>query len=813
MDPRLWTSAGNAPDRDFPKSVRAAHPSVKVYLTLREYENRLRAMLPSLPDRWRTPTVQKALLALVVASFIVLAVAYNLLQPAWEAPDEADHFAFARFIILHHTLPSGTQDWPAHIDAWNPVSEFNQLPLFYLVEAAAIAPIPLPDGAQFHPNPFVAWPNHPWAEAVALHRTDEGWPFHGLVLALHLGRLVALGFGIVTLLATYFLVETFARRPFTALFATAWLAWTPSFILGAARVDNDAAAAAASALTILVSARLLTSRRANWLSLAILSLCVTGAVLSKLNDVFLITVVGLTAYYAGAPKQPRRAALARRISAVVLVLALPVSLLAGWWLLVGQTFQGRVATSVGFGVLQFAELLQPAAWPGVLDAVSTLNGTWWGGVGFGGLLLWPPVVYLGLAIPLVLLLGLGLARLRQPDWQKGSGTERWTVALLFVSTLPLVYATIARQAMPSVGLDANARFLLPVTPVVALLVALGAERAPLGRLRAPVGVGYLAGLLALATLTATMLLPRIPAPTIPARLARAPAELSQPARASFPNGVDLLAVHGLPATLTPGQTLPVQLLWRVATPPTENFIVSTQLIDRASSQKVASPPDGIPFERSFPPTMWGSGEFVEQPDQLTLPPNLSPGSYDLQVALYVRQGQETRPIYPDGAPEERAVAIAHWTVLPDATGEGAAQPVNARFGADLQLAAYQLRPTANGVQATLYWTANQQLPRNLTVSVQLLDASGKLVAQQDGEPVNGRLPTSAWPVGAVVRDDHLVALKTLPAGVHVVIVVYDHQTLQRLPVSFGASVTKDYLDLGPVALSETRDSGTGAGRQ
>src|SRR5205814_6822158 len=124
-------------------------------------------------------------LALILVVYIILSLAYNVLQPIWEAPDEVDHFEFGRFVALHHTLPVGDPSWPAQIDAWNPVSEYNQAPLYYLLVAAALSPLPVAPDARFHQNPYVAWPGHPWAQAVALHRTDEGWPYHGLALAVH----------------------------------------------------------------------------------------------------------------------------------------------------------------------------------------------------------------------------------------------------------------------------------------------------------------------------------------------------------------------------------------------------------------------------------------------------------------------------------------------------------------------------------------------------------------------------------------------------------------------------------------------------
>jgi len=147
-------------------------------------------------------TVQKTVFGLVLLSFVILSAAYNVLQPMWEAPDEPAHFGFVRYVQTHHALPTGDPNALARLDAWNPTAEYIQPPLYYLVLAAALSSIKLPPGAQFHQNPYVAWPGHPWREAVALHRTDEGWPYHGLALYLHAGRLVSTGFGLVALLAT-----------------------------------------------------------------------------------------------------------------------------------------------------------------------------------------------------------------------------------------------------------------------------------------------------------------------------------------------------------------------------------------------------------------------------------------------------------------------------------------------------------------------------------------------------------------------------------------------------------------------------------
>ena len=63
------------------------------------------------------------------------------------------------------------------------------------------------------------------------------------------------------------------------------------------------------------------------------------------------------------------------------------------------------------------------------------------------------------------------------------------------------------------------------------------------------------------------------------------------------------------------------------------------------------------------------------------------------------------------------------------------------------------------MSVTLDWSADHPLTQDYTVFVQLLNGDGKLVAQSDGFPANGNLPTLSWLPGEVVRDEHRLALK------------------------------------------------------
>jgi hypothetical protein len=71
------------------------------------------------------------------------------------------------------------------------------------------------------------------------------------------------------------------------------------------------------------------------------------------------------------------------------------------------------------------------------------------------------------------------------------------------------------------------------------------------------------------------------------------------------------------------------------------------------------------------------------------------------------------------------------------------------------------------------------------VFVHLLDAAGRIVAQTDGQPGDGALPTRGWLPREVVTDPRRIALPaSLPAGAYrLELGWYDAATGQRLTVN------------------------------
>jgi hypothetical protein len=101
--------------------------------------------------------------------------------------------------------------------------------------------------------------------------------------------------------------------------------------------------------------------------------------------------------------------------------------------------------------------------------------------------------------------------------------------------------------------------------------------------------------------------------------------------------------------------------------------------------------------------------------------------------------------------------------------------------------------TGAPLQVTLHWTTSASTTTDYSVSTQLLDASGHLVAQRDGMPVDNTMPTSTWHPGETIDDpvEIDVPKSAAPGGYQIIVVVYDHRSLARLPAR-GASSQGDH---------------------
>ncbi|MEJ5308949.1 MAG: 6-pyruvoyl-tetrahydropterin synthase-related protein [Anaerolineae bacterium] len=185
-------------------------------------------------------------------------------------------------------------------------------------------------------------------------------------------------------------------------------------------------------------------------------------------------------------------------------------------------------------------------------------------------------------------------------------------------------------------------------------------------------------------------------------------------------------------TVQPGESLTVQHTWMA--PATAYLTGTLRLVSPAE------PRHGVPYalaETTF--ALPCDGDCVTT---LMMPDDLSRGLYLLEM----RVGEDA--IYAG------AVRVLH------GPARRVDAPVLAEFR-DMTLHAVEpLQPDSTTLRLKMTWST-PGTPRNWSLSLRLLDASGRQLVQQDIQPGYGYLPTTLWRPGEIITDYPVL---TLPEG-------------------------------------------------
>jgi hypothetical protein len=232
-------------------------------------------------------------------------------------------------------------------------------------------------------------------------------------------------------------------------------------------------------------------------------------------------------------------------------------------------------------------------------------------------------------------------------------------------------------------------------------------------------------------------------------------------------GLQGLAPGRLP-TLLPGATIRLDVSFHVGGPTSGDEVVVLQLLDTAS-RPIAQTQSYGNVDLRFS-TLWTAGETIPYHFRLPLPGTLAPGLYTLSLQRYSPLMGAVQPLAGSSGTNEQRLILATGKVA--APLAPPALVAAERFGPALGLLApaapplpvVTARPGAT-ISVPLRWLAVGAPARDATVFVHLVDATGKLAAQDDGPPLGGRYPTSAWGAGEVVADPRLLRLPAnLPPG-------------------------------------------------
>ncbi len=250
----------------------------------------------------------------------------------------------------------------------------------------------------------------------------------------------------------------------------------------------------------------------------------------------------------------------------------------------------------------------------------------------------------------------------------------------------------------------------------------------------------------------------------------------------------------------PGDDLALSLYWQPLAALAPDRHVFVQLLDR--SGRVVAGLEGPPTPW-LPTSAWAVAAPIRSQHRLRLPAELAAsvttGRYRLIAGLFdpttkKRVQWQGRDSLNLGRVEVGAREHSFQPSTPTHPLAAAWQGGHRLLGYDLT---GEIRPGA-AITLTLHWRPAGPTAQRHRVFVHLLAPDGSIVAQHDGDPAGGALPTTAWLPGETILDAHTLQLPAgAPPGPYRLIAgLYEPNTEQRLPlVDADGAVMGDAVDL------------------
>jgi hypothetical protein len=565
----------------------------------------------------------------ITAIFLVLAMAYSLYVPLWEAPDEVGHFGFVSHLVQHRSLP---------LQRVGDFGEAHQPPLYYAAVALATLPANHADTEGiFNSNPAFIWGGQGQDINISLHGSAETFPFRGQALAMHLARAASALMGAVTVLFVAAIGwQIFPARKAVGVLSAAFVAFNPQFLFLSSVVNNDTGLVLVTTggLWQLLRAIKSPAQTRQWL---LVGVWIAAALLVKSSGLVLGAVAGLVLFGCALQQRSWRLLL-RGAGAMLLV----IGLIAGWWFVRNQLLYGDPLGWRMYEQVFAVNLRNPplAEWE-YRHFFSTQFQSFWGV--FGWMTLWMPAWYYQGVRVVVLIAAAGVSLFL---WQARSrSVTRYQAAALFL----LLTAVILQEVyMLTVIQRCNAscyqgRYLFPIIGPLMLFVTLGLGAWLPGRLRFVVLGGLVFVLLSVSVFT----LFRVIRPAY--NIVAAPKWILNRIQSQTEYDFNsMIALRGYEVQ-EEAEQLVVTLYWQATQKPDFDYSSFVHLID--SSDQLVAQDDHPPGEaQGYAPTRWLKEDIIVDEHTIPLTPTLPTETYRLRVGLYNWSSGEQLPVSENGRP-------------------------------------------------------------------------------------------------------------------------------------------------------------------
>ena len=682
-------------------------------------------------------------LLLILAFYLAITLAYGVVNPLFEAPDEHWHFFTAVYIAENKALPVVEEEY----DPWLS-QEAAQPPLYYILGAALITPFDTSTAREeVWLNPFGTQGIGNAAALInrnqIIHTVAEQWPWAGTVLAAHLLRLFSTLLGLGTLLAIYHSAQLlWSNDSDKPLLATALVAFLPQFNFQHAVVSND------PLIIFLCSAALWqliwlwqhppTARR-----LLLLGITIGLAALSKNAGVLLLFFaagfLAIRVFKRGFAEWQKKVWRWGRQTAVYVVL--PVLIIAGWlWWRNWQLYGDWTATS------QFIRLAGGDRGFTLGQVLAESGGLWrslFAVFGWFNLLAPAWVYWVWNVIAVVGLFGFLKKEIR--DWRLIEAENLQSpisnlLPLLLAGWVLAVYVGLVLFMLRTPA--AQGRLLFPAILPLALELAHGLASWRWQPLL------WLAPLLALLTTIYGLwgvITPAYQLPPMPDSLPTS----AQVVRQEMGAGLTLLGVEMETETAVPGDIIWFTLYWQAETVPDSPPELVVDLLGR----------DLTPIGNShsyhgrglYPATEWPAGEIIADRMGIRLAADIEA---PVLAQLFVRLvGAEMHD--PPSVPVSTVKIVP--PVWPEAT-----DVILAEIGGAVQLTAVssnaQQAQPGDTIVIDVEWQVAAPPQASWTTLIHLAEPGQPPLATGDSPPLNGDYSTRVWATGERFADQYTLTV-------------------------------------------------------
>ena len=729
----------------------------------------MRVVWTTMKRRIRSPLFWLAVLYLLVGGV------YAWVTPILEKPDEEAHYGYIVYLREHRALP------PLTFTGSMLSFEFKQPPFYYVVTAALTGW--LPDVS----NPERLLVTNPYLDAsIPVYRNDNRnvYLHPPEMTPLFMGaRLVSLLFGLGTLLMAYFLAEQlFSRQSRVPIAAAAIVGFQPSFLFIATALNNDVAIVFFS--TGIVALLIYRLQKGSFDYFALLLGALFGlACLTKVSALVLFLLIGLALLliHRGFHRAFFR-------DGVVVVMA--AVLISGWWYARNAVLYHDPFT---LGAHTQADApAQKAFWDRLKYILTSVEYSFWAN---------QARAFVSPAVLDKVMLG----------W------ERISLALLALSAVIHYKAARSRLAAwivllswPAVFLIllvgywnwkfswAYGRLLFPAIAPIVILLASGWQLAFPLRWRRPVMLLSAGSVVLVGSLV----------PFVSLYPLYHPSREWQANQAKYPVGttyVDpvtekpiarLLGYNLSEPFAIAGTYYPIELCWEPLGNTDVPYAVFVQLLDTSQLNNSNSPAvwgrrETYPGLGNHPTDRWATlRAFCDTVFVRVFPETPTPLGAAIEVG-FTNQEKTVRLQAVDSEGDPIALAVVgRAPILSSQELPGVQQPAQYVLGNAIGLDHIQLESFGDSLTLTITWQSLQLVSYDATIFVHLAGADGRLLAQMDRQPLEGRFSTSNWIPGQIITDIVTVPLPTgapnEPLALN--LGMYTWPSLQRLAVTDAGGV-------------------------